>query len=295
MSTPRISIIAIDNHPDPAAVAEYLQDIGAIPAYYGETAFACPYSPGEEIAYFKKTSVMHAVGFIPTWSLYVREHDTLVVVADCESPADEARVARDYRELYAAKSGVSPDSIPVTFTRDNEPYAEYASRWLDAGGMAAYHARKAVHANLPDATGVEADLSRIADQGAIWVNFEYRNTAFSLRILSLRISDRNRVVLFRSPAVDGYGLTLDPDCSDLQNKADCLLDQEGITSDKMDTPPDSVRFDRLEQGMAEIKETLKEIGITSDNMDSPPASVRFDRLEHGIAEIKETLKELIKK
>jgi hypothetical protein len=253
MSTPRISIIAIENHPDLAAVAEYLQDIGAIPVYYEETAFACPYSPGEEIAYFENHAVVHAVGPILTWSLYVREHDTIVVVADCESAADEARVARDYRELYAAKSGESPDSIPVTFTRDNEPYAEYVSRWLAAGDMAAYRAKQAVRANLPGATDVEADLSRIADQGAIWVNFDYRKTAFSLRI-----SDRNTVVLFRSPAVDGYGLTLDPDCSDLQNKADCLLDQEGVTADKMDSPPDSVRIDRLEQDMAEIKELLRD-------------------------------------
>ena len=251
MSTPRISIVAIGNHPDPAAVAEYLQDIGAIPAYYEETAFACPYSPGEEIAYFENHAVVHAVGPILTWSLYVREHDTLVVVADCESAADEARVAREYRELYAAKSGVSPDSIPVTFTDDHEPYAEYASRWLAAGDMAAYHAKQAVRANLPGATDVEADLSH---KDAIWVNFEYRNTEFSLRI-----TDRNRVVLFRSPAVDGYGLTLDPDCSDIQNKADCLLDQEGITADKMDSPPDSVRIDRLEKDMAEIKELLREI------------------------------------
>ena len=254
MSTPRISIVAIDNHPDPAAVAEYLQDIGAIPAYYEETAFACPYSPGEEISYFENHAVVHAVGPILTWSLYVKEHDTIVVVADCESAADEARVARDYRELYAAKSGESPDSIPVTFTRDSEPYAEYASSWLAAGDMAAYHAKQAVRANLPGATDVEADLSRIDYQDAIWVNFEYRKAAFSLRI-----SDRNTVVLFRSPAVDGYGLTLDPDCSDLQNKADCLLDQEGVTADKMDSPPDSVRIDRLEQDMAEIKEILKEI------------------------------------
>ena len=254
MSTPRISIIAIDNHPDPAAVAEYLQDIGAIPAYCEETAFACPYSPGEEIAYFENHAVVHAVGPILTWSLYVREHDTIVVVADCESLADEELVAKDYRELYAAKSGVFPDSIPVTFTRDSEPYAEYASRWLAAGDMAAYHARQAVRANLPGATDVEADLSRIADQDAIWVNFDYRKTEFSLRI-----SDHNRVVLFRSPAVDGYGLTLSPDCFDLRKKADCLLDQEGITSGKMDTPPDSVRIDRLEQGMAEIKELLREI------------------------------------
>ena len=251
MPTPRISIIAIDNHPDPSAVAEYLQDIGAIPAYYEETAFACPYSPGEEIAYFENHAVVHAVGSILTWSLYVREHDTIVVVADCESAADEARVARDYRELYAAKSGVSPDSVPVTFTRDNEPYAEYASRWLAAGDMAAYQAKQAVRANLPGATDVEADLSH---KDAIWVNFEYRKTEFSLRI-----SDRNRVVLFRSPAVDGYGLTLDPDCSDIQQKADCLLDQEGVTADKMDSPPDSVRIDRLEQDMAEIKELLREI------------------------------------
>lgn len=245
----RISIIAIENHPDMASVAEYLQTIGAIPVYYDETADFCPYSPGDEIGYFKKTSVFHAVGFIPTWSLYVKHCDTVVVLADCESRSDELAVAEHYAAMLAKATGQSWDDFPVTLTGDDEPYSEYVSDWLSESGMATCCAKTAVKRNLPDATNIYADLVGLPI-GMLWVRFSYRG-----KKLAVRITD-SHPALFAEPAVDGEGLPLKTDLSDLKEKADLLAETGEITPDKMDTPPDSVRLDRLEKEVAELRKLI---------------------------------------
>lgn len=245
----RISIIAIENHPDIASVAEYLQSIGAIPVYYDETAGFCPYSPGEEIGYFKKTAVFHAVGFIPTWSLYVKRYDTVVVLADCESRSDETAVYEHYAAMLAEATGQSPDDFPVTFSKDDEPYAEYVSDWLTESGMAVCCAKTAVKRNLPDATNVKVDLAGVPF-GRLWVRFSYRG-----KNLAVCITD-SRPSLFGEPAGEGESLRLMTDLSDLKEKAVRLTDTGEITPDKMDNPPDSVRIDRLEREVAELRKLI---------------------------------------
>ena len=219
MSAPRISVIAIEDHPDIPAVVGYLRQIGAIPVFYEDTAFACPFVPGDEIEYFKKTAVFHSVGPIPTWSLYVKGADTVVVLAGCDDTDGERQVAEYYSRLAADAAGVSPDSVRVTLSGDPEPFAEYAAAWIAESAAVERMADNAVRNHLPGAKVENVDLH--PEEAEIWISVSYKDNPLVVRITPTIGSAP--AFLYRTPVEFEKGVPLRSDLADLQEKADVLL------------------------------------------------------------------------